>query len=116
LVQGATLDRGYGRFVVDARLGEGGMGIVFRAWLFHSPAGPRGAEPPETVALKVLRPQLYANEDVRRLFVNEAEALRRLSHPNVVRFFDLFEHEGSLVLAMELVDGDTLEQVIARHV
>ncbi len=111
-----TLDRGYGRLVVDSRLGEGGMGIVFRGWLFHAPGGPRGAEPPELMALKVLRPQLYGNDEVRGLFVNEAEALKRLSHPNVVRFFDLFESDHQLVLAMEYVDGDTLEAVIARNV
>jgi eukaryotic-like serine/threonine-protein kinase len=111
-----TIERGYGRLVVDGRIGEGGMGIVFRGWLFHAPTGPRAADPAELLALKVLRPQLYGNEDVRRLFINEAEALKRLSHPNVVRFFDLFEHDGALVLAMEHVDGDTLEAVIARHV
>lgn len=113
---GVTLDRGYGRYVVENRVGEGGMGIVFRGWLFHAPTSPRGGEGPEPVAVKVLRPQMSASPDMRALFLNEADALRRLSHPNVVRFFDLFEHGGSLVLVMEYVDGETLDAVIARHV
>jgi len=113
---GAVIDRGDTRIVLDARLGEGGMGIVWRAWRFHAPGTPRGAEPPEPIALKVLRPAANKHEEVRAFFLNEAEALRRLSHPNIVRFIDLFECGGSLALAMEYVDGDTLEAVIARHV
>ena len=129
IAAGATLERGYGRMVVDTRVGEGGMGIVWRGWLFYPPTDPRGGEPPVAIALKVLRSQIGAREDVRTFFRNEAEALRALSHPNIVRFFDLFEwppHPPSpppsrpeppeLALAMEYVDGDTLEQVIARHV
>jgi serine/threonine-protein kinase len=115
LTKGETLDRGYGRLVVDERVGEGGMGVVYRAWLFHAPKGPRGGQPPELVALKVLRPHLDANPEVRRLFLNEADTLRRLSHPNIVRFYDLFAHDGLRVLAMEYVDGAPLSDVIARN-
>ncbi|WP_394833245.1 serine/threonine protein kinase [Pendulispora rubella] len=129
IAAGATLERGYGRMVIETRVGEGGMGIVWRGWLFYPPGGARGGEPPVAIALKVLRAQIGAREDVRAFFRNEAEALRALSHPNIVRFFDLFEwppqpplpppsrpEPPSLALAMEYVDGDTLEQVIARHV
>jgi serine/threonine-protein kinase len=119
---GVTIDRGYGRIVVDQRIGEGGMGIVWRGWLFYPPAPPpaRGSQPPSPIALKVLRPQASVREEVRQFFLVEAEALSKLSHPNVVRFHELFEwfsvNGESLVLAMEYVDGDTLEDVIARHV
>ncbi|HEX8790779.1 MAG TPA: serine/threonine-protein kinase [Polyangiaceae bacterium] len=113
--RGVTIERGDGRLVVDSRIGEGGMGVVWRAWLFHPPGSPQG-EAPEPVALKVLRAPGVQREAVRVLFLREAEALRRLSHPNIVGFLDLFEHAGSLVLAIEYVDGDTLETVIARHV
>src|SRR5207245_6843232 len=51
---GATLDLGYGRIVIDARLGEGGMGVVWRAWLFYAPSTGRAGEPPTPIALKVL--------------------------------------------------------------
>ena len=57
------------------------------------------------MALKVLRPQAMIQPGVRELFLREAEALKRLSHPNVVGFHDLFEHDGSLVLSIEHVEG-----------
>jgi serine/threonine-protein kinase len=112
---GVTIDRGDARLVVDARLGEGGMGVVWRAWVFRAPGTP-GAEVPEPVALKVLRPQAMMQPGVRALFLREAEALKRLSHPNVVGFHDLFEHDGCLVLSIEHVEGDTLETIVARHI
>jgi serine/threonine-protein kinase len=96
-------------------LGEGGMGVVWRAWLFHPPGSALEGKP-EVLALKVLRPAASQRPVVRELFQREAAAMRRMSHPNIVAYHDLFEHEGSLVLAMEFVDGETLEDVIARHV
>jgi serine/threonine-protein kinase len=113
--QGVTIDRGDSRLVVDASVGEGGMGVVWRAWVFRPPGTP-GADRPEPVALKVLRPQAMIRPGTRELFLREAGALRRLSHPNVVAFHDLFEHDGSLVLALEYVDGETLDAIVARHV
>lgn len=112
---GVTIDRGDSRIVVDSRLGEGGMGVVWRAWMFHPPGSPLGDQP-QLLALKVLRSSASQHQVVRELFLREAAAMRRLSHPNVVAYEDLFEHEGSLVLAMEYVDGETLDSVIARHV
>ena len=112
---GVTIDRGDARLVIDARLGEGGMGVVWRAWSFRAPGTP-GAEEAEPVALKVLKPQALAQPGVRDLFLREAEALRRLSHPNVVGFHDLFEHDGCLVLSIEHAECDTLETIVARHV
>jgi serine/threonine-protein kinase len=127
---GVTIERGYGRIVIDARIGEGGMGIVWRGWLFFPPTPHGATAAPVPIALKVLRPQAALREEVRRFFVTEAEALQRISHPNIVRFHELFEWPPpppgvaptnrtpsmSLALAMEYVDGDTLEDVIARHV
>jgi serine/threonine protein kinase len=113
---GTTIDLGYGRIVIQARLGEGGMGIVWRGWLFYEPSHPRANDKPTPLALKVLRPQASARDDVRTLFFNEAEALRSLSHPNIVRFLDFFEWGASLALAMEFVDGDTVENIVTRHV
>ncbi len=144
---GTQIDRGYARIVVDARIGSGAMGVVYRAWMFHAPNGPRGQEPPQLVALKQLKAHVNLNPEIRALFLNEAEALSQLSHPNVVRFLDLFEWTppppaanktspmsavspaslamsarpistpaGTLTLAMEHVDGATLEEVISRNV
>jgi serine/threonine-protein kinase len=112
---GDTIDRGDSRLVVDARIGEGGMGIVWRAWVFRAPGSP-GPAPPEPVALKVLRPQAMMHAAARELFLREADALRRLLHPNVVAFHSLFEHDGCLALAIEYVDGETLSAILARHV
>lgn len=115
IAPGKTLDLGAARVVIDGRVGEGGMGVVWRGWVFRAP-GTAGAGEPEPVALKVLRPQAMAQPGARELFLREAEALRRLSHPNVVGFHDLFEHDGCLVLSLQYVEGDTLEAIVARHI
>src|SRR5207249_7433532 len=106
---------GYGRIVVDARVGAGGMGVVWRGWLFQSPTGPRAKDAPEPIALKVLRPEVQIKRELRAFFVSEAATLKRLSHPNIVRFHELFEWGPSLVMALEYVDGNTLEEVVSRH-
>jgi serine/threonine protein kinase len=97
------------RFVVTERLGEGSMGVVLRAWdsALH-----------RDVAIKWLRPDdrgpLHAAETHGRL-VREAQALARLSHPNVVGVFDLGTHGGQVYLVMELVQGETLDAWLARR-
>jgi hypothetical protein len=119
IAPGATIDVGDARIVVDGRLGEGGMGIVWRGWLFHAPHSPQAADPPLAIALKVLAPHARASAEHRALFVREADAMRALSHPNVVRFIALVtraEQPEELAIAMEWVDGNTLEEVVARHV
>jgi serine/threonine-protein kinase len=113
---GSTIERPAGKIVVESRLGAGGMGVVYRAWFFHRPGTARAADPPMPVALKVLKPAPGAAQNAREFFDREAEALRRLSHPNVVRLFDMFEHDGIAMMMIELVDGETIESVIARHV
>lgn len=119
---GLTIERGYGRFVVDAQIGQGGMATVWRAWLFYAPNDPRAKEPPLPVALKVLDETIGASEVVQSFFLNEAKSLEQLPHPNIVRFVELFSwpapgaRDSSLILAMEYVEGDTLANVIARHI
>lgn len=129
LAKGAQIDRGYGRIVVEDKIGSGAMGTVYRAWLFYDPKGPRYADKPVLLALKQLNPRAMVQPELRAFFQNEAEALRLLEHPNVVKFHDLFSWTPTAlgmqtpshgivppVLAMEFVDGDTLEDVIARNV
>jgi len=117
LQPGTTIDRGYGRIVVDACIGSGTMGTVYRAWLFWDPQGPRRHDRPAPLALKQLKPQASLQPEIRAFFLNEAEALQRLSHPNVVGFHELFAWSPERpTLAMEYVDGSTLEDVIARNV
>jgi hypothetical protein len=95
-----------GDWVVDAPLGEGGMGAVYRV---HSALAER-----LTAALKVMKPT--DEPDGRARFVREAEALSALSHPAIVRVMGFGEDpvHGVLYLAMELVDGETLAVHLER--
>jgi serine/threonine-protein kinase len=110
-----TIDRSDSKLVIDAKIGEGGMGVVFRAWRFWSPGDTRAQGGPKLVALKALRAHRAADPRLREYFRREAEALRVLSHPNIVQFEELFEHASASVLAMEFVDGEPLDSIIKRH-
>ncbi|MBX3225667.1 MAG: serine/threonine protein kinase [Labilithrix sp.] len=129
LSKGVQIDRGYGKIVVEDKVGSGAMGTVYRGWLFYDPRGPHYDKRPVLLALKQLNPRAMVQPELRAFFQNEAEALRLLDHPNVVRFHDLFSWTPTAVgmqtpsqaivppiLAMEFVEGDTLEDVIARNV
>ncbi len=90
-----------GRYRVDHGIGAGGMGLVFSAW---DPALQRN------VALKLLRPELATTREARERLLAEARAVASLKHPNVVGVFDVGEAEGRVFIAMELVDGVTLDR------
>src|SRR5687767_6685828 len=94
-----------GRFVVLERLGEGGMGTVFTA---YDPVLDR------KVALKLLQLAL-PEEGFRERLVREAQALARLTHPNVVAVHDVGTYQGRTFLAMEYVDGETLHRVLGTQ-
>lgn len=100
----ATTEHRLGRYAVVATLGEGGMGVVYKA---HDPELDRH------VALKLLKPSNSAGRDelVVRL-QREARSMAKLSHPNVVTVYDVGMHEGSLYVAMELVQGGTLDTYV----
>jgi serine/threonine-protein kinase len=93
-----------GGYRIERLLGEGGMGKVYEAE--ERLSGRR-------VALKVLRPELARSEPARRLFENEMSILARLDHPNVVRCLACTEIDGELVMALELLEGRTLRQLLA---
>lgn len=88
-----------GRYTLLRCIGQGGMGIVYAA---------RDEELGREVAIKLLRAEI-AKEDDRRL-AEEARALARLAHPNVVCVFDVGVHEGQRFIAMEYVAGDNLRR------
>jgi predicted Ser/Thr protein kinase len=96
-----------GRYVVLGTLGQGAMGTVY---LGEDPSLKRG------VALKVVNAgQPQGRELALRRFLREAEISAKLNHPNVITVFDVGEEEGvGPFLAMEFVDGETLEQMIRR--
>lgn len=112
---GAELDlEDWGRAVLGHSIGEGGMGVVYRGWLYYNPAGRFANTPPHPIAVKLLHPELQGKARARKLFIREATALSRLSHPNVVHFFALSDFEGRLAMIMELVHGEPLSDLIAR--
>ncbi|MEM7158823.1 MAG: tetratricopeptide repeat protein [Myxococcota bacterium] len=86
-----------GRFKIIGRLGRGGMGTVLEGY-------------DETLDRRVAVKQLHADagRSHRRRLLREAQALARLSHPNVVQVYDAGEQDGRLFIAMELVPGQTL--------
>ena len=93
-----------GRYEMQEVLGEGGMGIVYKA---HD----RRLE--EAVAIKILRHQaLSTDPSLLDRFRQEIRLARRITHPNVVRTHDLGEWNGLRFLSMELVEGRTLGQLI----
>ncbi len=116
MVEGTRLRLGAGQVVLGEVLGEGGMGVVRRGMMRYSADGSGRASTSHPVAVKLLSPALRSEQRARELFVGEAEALARLSHPNIVHFFALTEFEGQLALVMEYVHGRSLSTVIAEHV
>jgi hypothetical protein len=95
------------RYLILSQLGSGGMGAIFRA---HDMRGRR------EVALKVLKPTLVAKEHAVQRFFVEARAAGRLHHPNIVDLFDFgVSREGYLFLAMELLPGATLGDLLAAR-
>jgi serine/threonine-protein kinase len=95
--------RRFGKYELLAKLGQGGMGAVYQA---RDPVLDR------MVALKVVSPKLLAEPDTFSRFQREARAAARLQHPNIVTIFELGEAEGTLFIAMELLDGTDLSQII----
>ena len=93
-----------GKYRIDARLNEGGMGTVYRGTHVLMD---------KTVAIKVLRPSLAADEKIVARFSREARAASRISHPNALSVTDFGEDEsGHVFLVMEYLSGKTLKQVI----
>ncbi|MGH2998007.1 MAG: serine/threonine-protein kinase, partial [Gaiellaceae bacterium] len=95
-----------GRYEIERPLGHGAMAVVDLA---------RDRELDRHVALKRLAENLARDEDLRARFMREGRLAARLSHPNIVRVFDVGEAEGRPYIAMELVDGETLADLIARR-
>jgi predicted Ser/Thr protein kinase len=98
---GSETEARIGRFAVLRKLGEGGMGAVYSAY---------DEELDRRVAIKVVRGALAGDTLGHARMQREAQAMARLSHPNVVQVYDVGMHAGELFIAMEFVRGVTLER------
>ena len=95
-----------GRFRILAKIGEGGMGAVYRGEQISLK---------RACAVKVLRPELSVNQVLQSRFSTEAAAVAKLDHPNTVKVYDFGQDtDGSLFIAMEYVDGASLRSVIGK--
>lgn len=97
----------FGRYEILDKLGEGAMGIVYRA---------KDSALGRVVALKVLSSEFGVEDELHKRFEREAEAIGRLNHPNIVQVYDLGEADGRLYMAMELLEGEDLRHLIERRV
>ncbi|MBC8072186.1 MAG: serine/threonine protein kinase, partial [Deltaproteobacteria bacterium] len=103
LIGTAAIPVRVGRFIIVERVGAGAMGVVYAAY---------DAELDRKVAIKVLRPS-GDDSGLRLRLVREAQAMARLSDPNVVGVFEIGEHDGNGFVAMEFVRGSTLREWLA---
>ena len=87
------------------KLGEGGMGVVYKA---------RDTHLDRFVAIKVLPAEKVADPERKRRFVQEAKAASALNHPNIIHVYDIDQQDGVDYIAMEHVQGKTLSQLIGR--
>jgi serine/threonine-protein kinase len=93
-----------GPYRIEEMLGEGGMGVVYRA------TAPDG----KTVALKLVKGEIAKDDVFRRRFDREARTAARVGHPNVVPVIDTGEHEGIPWMAQQFITGGSLERRIER--
>jgi serine/threonine-protein kinase len=95
-----------GKYRVLAKLGEGGMGSVFRA---------ENVVTGKQVALKWMHPTIAGILDSRERLLREARAGSRLHHPNVVDVYDVVQDQATLFIVMELLQGETLRAYLERN-
>jgi TolB-like protein len=99
------IGRTLGRYRLVEQLGAGGMGVVYRAV---------DERLRRDVALKVLPEGLLCDEEARQRFQQEARALSQLNHPNIATAYDFDMLDGTDVLVMEYVDGESIHSILRR--
>ncbi len=95
-----------GKYEIVEVLGRGAMGIVYKA---------RDPYIGRLVALKTINPKLLEDKDLLKRFYREAQAAGNLQHQNIVTIYELGESDGTPFIAMELLDGESLDRLIARR-
>ena len=96
----------HARYRIEAALGRGGMGVVYRA-----ADGVTG----DVVVLKVIQPALLQSEELTRRFLREGKLARDLRHPNIVSVYDVSVGDGVCYLSMEFLDGQSLRGYLLEH-
>jgi serine/threonine protein kinase len=92
-----------GRYAIESKLGEGGMGVVFKA---------RDTQLERAVAIKVLPPGKVADPDRKRRFVQEAKAASALNHPHIITIYDVGSDGDTDFIVMEYLAGTTLDHLV----
>jgi serine/threonine protein kinase len=95
-----------GRYDIQAIIGVGGMAVVYKAY---------DSIDDRTVAVKILKEEFASNEEFLRRFKNESKAIAVLSHPNIVKVFDVSFSEKLQYIVMEFIDGITLKEYIDQQ-
>ena len=106
LVMDPLIGRTLSQYRIEGFLGQGGMGVVYRA---------RDLKLQRPVALKLLPADLTADQERRKRFMLEARAAARISHPAIAQIYDVDEQEGTIFIAMELVEGNTIRTLIENR-
>jgi ligand-binding sensor domain-containing protein/tRNA A-37 threonylcarbamoyl transferase component Bud32 len=96
-----------GKFKLLEKIGSGGMGTIYKA--------KDTTQRSEVVALKVLKEELYIDENYRKRFKQEAAIIDQLDHPNIVKVLERGQFEQKLFIVMEFLKGKTLAQKIAQE-
>ncbi len=102
---GSLTGRAISHYQVGEKLGEGGMGVVWKA---------RDTRLNRFVALKVLPPEKMSDPERKRRFVQEARTASALNHPHIITIYDIDHYHGADFMAMEFVPGKALSQLIPR--
>ncbi len=102
---GFVTDETISHYRITEKLGEGGMGVVYKA---------EDTKLERPVALKFLSPLLNQDAEVRKRFDREAKAAAALSHPNVCTVHEIDEEDGRAFIAMEFVEGESIDKKIER--
>ena len=94
------------RYELQEKIGEGGMAVVYRAL---------DRRLNRNVAVKIMRDEMAADEEFKRRFCAESQAVAMMSHPNIVAVYDVSHSDKMEYIVMELIDGITLKQYMDRR-